>query len=93
MKGEIEDFGTGWFGLRLGIKESEIDQLIAALTDLRSSRSHFHIRSSFEGKPGIGDIELYWTTEEGHQNLEVDSSAPVDPNERRAEPGAGGNAD
>lgn len=93
MKGKIDDFGTGWFGLQLGIKESEIDDLIRALEALRESRSHFHLRSSFEEESGIGDIEIHWMDESEKGNLILDTSPPIHPQERTAEQDSDGNAE
>ncbi len=60
MNVTIEDFNTGWFGLEIGLTDSDITTLIDCLTELRSTRSHFHARSRFEGEGGVGDIEFAW---------------------------------
>ncbi|MEO5917675.1 MAG: hypothetical protein ABIS50_25820 [Luteolibacter sp.] len=77
MKGNYEDFKTGWIGVHIGIKNSEIDDLIDSLKKLRNSRIHFHLRSSFEGDSGIADVEIFSLEEGDASNLELDSSGPV----------------
>jgi len=74
MKVEIEDFNTGWFGLVIGIKNSEIDQLINALKKMKESNGHFHLRSDYEGSGGVGDIEFYSQDEKEKNNMELDAS-------------------
>ncbi len=60
MNIEIEDFNTGWFGLKIGLKLEDIDNLIKRLELLKqSAEKHFHIFSDYEGHGGVGDIELY----------------------------------
>ena len=76
MKGSIENYRTGWAGVAIGIKNSEIDSLIACLEDLRITRSHFHFRSSFEGESGIADVELFLLDEDVNDNLTLDASQP-----------------
>ncbi len=39
MQADIEKFDSGWCGLSLGVKETEIDQLISALQDLKKSQA------------------------------------------------------
>lgn len=39
MRVEIEDFKTGWFGLTVGMKKIEIDQLIDALNNLKEGKA------------------------------------------------------
>lgn len=74
MKGHIEDFGTGWFGVEIGLKEEEIDQLVAALQSLKKEKTHFHLRSEFEGSGGVGDIQFYYQPIEAPSDLELESS-------------------
>ena len=82
MQSNIEDFKTGWYGISLGLKSDEIDQLIIALQKLKNERSHFHLRSDFEGSGGIGDIELYYQTDEQPSNLAIESSSAIFANEK-----------
>ena len=74
MRSDIEDFKTGWYGLTLGLRESEIDELISTLQDLKKYKTHFHLRSEFEGKGGVGDIEIYYQSEEVQDNLKLEPS-------------------
>ena len=78
---QLDDFETGWFGVSIGIKSSEIDLLIEALTKLKKNNDyHFHIRSKYEGQGGIGDIEFYTDDEGTSDNSDIDSSVPIEPN-------------
>jgi len=72
MQADLEDFKTGWYGLKLGVKSDEIDVLILALKKLKENKDHFHCRSSFEGKGGVGDIEFYYQSEKQNGNLEIE---------------------
>ncbi len=72
MQADLENFKTGWYGLTLGVKTEEIDKLIAALHHVKASKEHFHFRSNFEGKGGIGDIEFYYQSENYPCNLEIE---------------------
>ncbi|MEN0040676.1 MAG: hypothetical protein AAF764_04995 [Pseudomonadota bacterium] len=61
MRVDLEDFGTGWVGLQIGIEDQEIDKLIGLLASLRTGDlDHFHIFStSFEEqKNGVADIQF-----------------------------------
>ena len=59
MRGEIENWNNGWFGVRLGLSAAEIERLIAMLTKLRNDPDqHFHISSNYVGSGGLGDIEI-----------------------------------
>ena len=60
MNIQFEDFQTGWVGVSIGLKATEIDQLIEALRSLKiDSGRHFHFRSNYEGQGGVGDVEIY----------------------------------
>lgn len=74
MYANLEDFKTGWYGLSLGLSEDEIDNLVAALQRLKSTKNHFHFRSNFEGAGGLGDIEIYLhpTSQAGTLYLEAE---------------------
>ena len=60
MQAKLNNFETGWFGLELGLTDSDITALIGKLQTMRESKGHFHARSAFTGQGGIGDIEFYW---------------------------------
>lgn len=75
MQADLEDFKTGWYGLTLGVKHDDIDQLIAALQHLKTSKNHFHFRSDFQGNGGIGDIEFYYQTDDNNDNLVIERDA------------------
>ena len=75
MNADLEDFKTGWFGLFIGLKSQEIEELIGALEDLKKYKSHFHFRSTFEGNGGIGDIEVYYEEEGVPNGLSLESSS------------------
>ncbi len=77
MRSEIEDFKTGWYGISLGLKPDEIDQLIIALQELKKRKNHFHLRSDLKGSGGIGDIELYLQTEDKPSDLTIESNSKI----------------
>jgi len=72
MQAKLEDFATGWYGLEIGLSDQDIAILIEKLNALRDSRGHFHARSDFSGKPGIGDIEFYWAESGSVSNLVIE---------------------
>ena len=61
MKIDLEDFGTGWYGLNMALHTSEIDELIKRLIHIKDQPGdHFHICSTFaeNESSGIADIEF-----------------------------------
>ena len=74
MRSDIEEFNTGWYGLTIGLRDSEIDELIGTLRELKKYKTHFHLRSKFEGEGGVGDIEIYYQNDEVPDNLTLESS-------------------
>jgi hypothetical protein len=74
MNADLEDFKTGWYGLTIGLKAQEIDELIRTLEELKKYKSHFHFRSDYEGDGGIGDIEVYFEKEGTTNSLSLESS-------------------
>lgn len=74
MKAEVEDFGTGWYGVHLGLKENEIDSLIDTLQRLKDKKTHFHYRSEMNGNGGLADIEIYFRRAEEPSNMELEAS-------------------
>ncbi len=84
MQTSLDDFKTGWYGITLGLKASEIDSLIENLLLLRENKSgHFHARSDFKGTGGIGDIELHLVPEESPDDMVFDYSSPIEPSKRK----------
>jgi hypothetical protein len=77
MRVEIENFNTGWFGLAIGIKNSEIDQLINALKEMKETNDHFHLRSDYEDSGGVADIEFYSQDEKEKNNMVLDASQAI----------------
>lgn len=77
MQADLEDFKTGWYGLTLGLKSHEIDDLILALKSLKKDKGHFHFRSDYEGANGVGDIEIFYQTDNEDSNMELDSSQAI----------------
>lgn len=62
MNVALEDFKTGWFGIQVGLTDSDITLLIERLQELRQNHSHFHFRrDDLTGATGVADVELYWT--------------------------------
>ena len=76
MRGEIENWNNGWFGVSLGLSAMEIERLIAMLTMLRNDPDqHFHISSSYAGSGGLGDIEIYVQSSDDMSNMSMSSVA------------------
>jgi hypothetical protein len=76
MHGEIENWNNGWYGISLGLSDSEIDRLIALLAKLRNDpEQHFHISSDYSGNGGLGDIEIYLAEPDGPSNLQFSGLA------------------
>ncbi|MBL0380060.1 MAG: hypothetical protein JKP90_10420 [Desulfofustis sp. PB-SRB1] len=68
---EIEDFKTGWFGVSIGLKNDEIEQLIERLRLLHNgSSSHFHLTNNNGEAGGIYDIEIYVSENDSH-NMKI----------------------
>jgi hypothetical protein len=68
----MEDFGTGWCKIEIGIREDEIDTLIKLLGMLKKDTSqHFHAASHFREDGGIADIEFYIETREDTDNMQL----------------------
>lgn len=61
MRGDIEDFKTGWYGVSLQLRPEDIDLLINYLQKLRRDADyHFHLFRNTDGGTGTGiaDIEI-----------------------------------
>lgn len=80
MKAELEDWKNGWHGVSLGLKQSELGQLIQLLQDLQNDpEQHFHLSSLYQGESGLGDIEVYVLPECEPDNMRL-SSVALPPN-------------
>jgi hypothetical protein len=76
MRGEIENWNNGWYGISLGLSVPEIDRLIALLTEIRDDpEQHFHISSDYSGDGGLGDIEIYVAGAGSPSNLKLSGVA------------------
>ena len=76
MRGDIENWNNGWFGVSLGLSATEIDRLIELLTMIRADpEQHFHISSDYSGSGGLGDIEVYVAEAGGTSNLQLSGLA------------------
>lgn len=76
MRGEIQNWNNGWYGVSLGLSVPEIDRLILLLTRIRGgSEQHFHIRSDYSGSGGLGDIEVYVTEASAPNNMQLSGLA------------------
>ena len=79
MNVELEDYETGWYGIKIGIKESEIDIMIERLKSLKKEKDrHFHLSSSFEEEGGVADIEFFFQRD-GNDNMWI-SGFEISPN-------------
>jgi hypothetical protein len=73
MNVSLEDFGTGWFGLSIGLKRREVDMLIESLRHLKEHPDgHFHAHNGFEGEGGVGDLEMCIIPEDFQENMRFD---------------------
>ena len=64
----------------LGLSNGEIDHLISLLQKIRSDNDqHFHFSSDWEGKPGVGNIEIYVKGDDQKDNMSILSIA-IKPN-------------
>ena len=77
MYAELEDWNNGWWGLRLGVRPEEIEQLIALLRRLQGDpEQHFHLSSRDNSGPGgVGDIEISVASYEEPDNIQIGSLA------------------
>ena len=74
MRTEIEDFGTGWYGIRLQLKDEDIDRLIEFLRAVKADPAyHFHVFSTAmdDQKCGIADIEFAIQSDDVVNNADV----------------------
>ena len=74
MKADIEDFKTGWFGVSLQLRDSDIDELMIYLNRLKADGSyHFHLFKNEESTkcPGIADFEISFQSEDEADNLAI----------------------
>ena len=74
MRSSIEDFKTGWYGVNIGLDETDIDKLIEFLQELKKDNSyHFHLFSTaFDSeKGGVADIQFSWKSESEISNMEI----------------------
>ena len=74
MKSSIEDFETGWYGMKLRLDISDIDKLIEYLQLLKKDdKYHFHMFSSAfeEDSGGVADIEFSRKTDSEISNMEI----------------------
>jgi hypothetical protein len=73
MKANLNDFGTGWFALELGITSEEIDQLISSLQLLQAKKfDHFVLaNNSVDDTKGVENIEVYLSAEDDKDNMVI----------------------
>ena len=74
MKSSLEDFETGWYGMKVRLDIADIDKLIEYLQLLRKDDEyHFHIFSTaFEkNSGGISDVEFSRKIDSEISNMEI----------------------
>lgn len=72
MHVNVEDWKNGWYGIGIGMDQEEIDTFIELLQMIkRDPAQHFHISSEYEGKGGIGDIEIYIKEQKQKSNMSL----------------------
>lgn len=65
MRGEMENWKNGWYGVTLGLSAAEIDRMIGLFARLGDDPDqHFHVSSDYSGSRGLGDIEVYVSEED-----------------------------
>ena len=70
MNVELENYETGWYGIKIGMKENEIDIMIEKLKLIKKEKDrHFHLSSSFEEESGVADIEFFFQKDENDNML------------------------
>lgn len=80
MIAQIEKWKEGWQGISIGITNSEIEQLIESLKNIKKDNDqHFHISSDCIGEPGLGGIEIYVKSSDEIDNMYL-SSLAIEPN-------------
>ncbi|WP_205393378.1 hypothetical protein [Xanthomonas hydrangeae] len=82
MRGEIENWKNGWYGVNLGLSAAEIDRMIGLLVRLRDDPDqHLHVSSDYSGSGGLGDIEVYVSEADATSNMQIGSPALAAGNE------------
>ena len=74
MRSSIENFGTGWYGIHIGLDCADIDILIELLQALKKDKDfHFHMFSTaFDVDPtGIADIQFARKDASEGSNMEI----------------------
>lgn len=67
-----EDVSSGFVGIGIGLKPSDIDALIRLLHALRDDPDqHFHISGDCSGGRGVADIEIH------HQPIDQGDNATI----------------
>ena len=79
MRASVESFESGWSSVSIELSTGEIDSLIEALEQLKRDQDHFHYRSTFEGEPCVGDIEVSCSGDTEFKNLVLDPTPPTCP--------------
>lgn len=75
MRAQLEDWKNGGYGLSLGLSIAEIEALIELLREIKlDPDQHFHL-SRYDGKDGIGDIEIYVKADDEPDDLRMTSPA------------------
>lgn len=71
MRISLEGYETGWFGVKIALKDEDIDRLIKSLLFLKNRsdpETHFHISNSCEDDSRVADIEFYTQLPEEETN-------------------------
>ncbi len=68
------DYKTGYHGVTIGLKQAEIEEVIALLNHLKESKCpafHFHFHSLFKEESGVADIEFHKVPDETASNAGI----------------------
>lgn len=87
MRGVLQDWKNGWYGVELGVSLAEIDSLIEMLQMIRDDpEQHFHISSDYKGTEGLGDIVIF-VLPAGHSHYMSLSGGALSPGDVIPDPG------
>lgn len=73
MNVKMKPYGNGWCDLSIGVKRTEIPELINALGRLTKPPDHFHGHATFKEAGGVADIDFCLIPDEAQDNMKLDS--------------------
>ena len=69
-----ENFASGWIGLSMSLRPSEVDRLIELLSQLKNGHlDHLHIvQTRVETEPNVADVEISIDPESKDGNMSIE---------------------